>query len=354
MADRNDYFAQKYRIEIEKLRSIQQELPEICSDFFRAIEPTTSILTRLNYAYDLRLFFGFLSKQVHAFNNTVSTQIKVDDLNRVTSTDLEKFLEYISFYEKDNLVHENHENGKARKLATLRSFYAYLFKKKLVLGNIASLLDMPKIHEKEIIRMEVDEVAKLLDQVESGNSLTKTQKKYHEYTRLRDIALLTLFLGTGIRISECIGLDINHLDFEINGFKITRKGGNQVILYFSDEVRNALLQYLKERKIILALPSHENALFLSLQKKRISAKAIQNLVKKYSQIITPLKRITPHKLRSTYGTTLYRETGDIYLVADVLGHKDVNTTRKHYAAISEDKRRMAAKIVKLRDDSPIE
>ena len=80
-------------------------------------------------------------------------------------------------------------------------------------------------------------------------------------------------------------------------------------------------------------------------------RAVENLVKKYAKIVSPLKKITPHKLRSTYGTELYRETGDIYIVADVLGHRDVNTTRKHYAAITEDHRRAVADKVKLhRDD----
>ena len=101
---------------------------------------------------------------------------------------------------------------------------------------------------------------------------------------------------------------------------------------------------------MIPLEGHENALFLSLQNRRITVRAVENLVKKYSKLVTNLKNITPHKLRSTYGTSLYRETGDIYLVADVLGHKDVNTTRKHYAAIEDDRRRKAAKYVHLRED----
>ena len=99
-----------------------------------------------------------------------------------------------------------------------------------------------------------------------------------------------------------------------------------------------------------ALPGHEDALFLSLQNKRMSVRSVENLVKKYARIVTPLKKITPHKLRSTYGTNLYRESGDIYLVASVLGHNDVNTTRKHYAAIEDDRRRSARNIVKLREE----
>jgi site-specific recombinase XerD len=89
-------------------------------------------------------------------------------------------------------------------------------------------------------------------------------------------------------------------------------------------------------------------MFVSLQNKRISVRAVENLVKKYAKLVTPLKNISPHKLRSTFGTNLYRETSDIYIVADVLGHSDVNITKRHYAAIDEDRRKSVANIIKLR------
>ena len=176
------------------------------------------------------------------------------------------------------------------------------------------------------------------------------QKGFHNNTKLRDVAILTLLLGTGIGVYEWVGLNIEDIDFSINAIKITRKGGNQVVLYFSEEIENALKNYLTEREENkIANKNGERALFLSLQNKRMTPRAIQILVKKYAQIITPLKKITPHKLRSTYGTALYHETQDIYIVADVLGHKDINTTKKHYAAVSDDIRRSAAGKVKLRD-----
>ena len=128
-----------------------------------------------------------------------------------------------------------------------------------------------------------------------------------------------------------------------------RKGGYETVVYFGDEVADALLDYLEKRSHIIPLEGHEQALFLSMQNRRITVRAVQNLVKKYASLVTTLKKITPHKLRSTYGTSLYRETGDIYLVADVLGHKDVNTTRKHYAAIEDERRRSAANKVRLRE-----
>ena len=357
MPDTSDAFQRdKAKRNVIKLRALLKELPDFCFDFFRGIEPNTTLLTQIGYAYDLRIFFTFLIQELSdEFKLSTIHEITLDDLTRIKPVHIEMYLEYLTLYFKDidqpgtRSEYENHSPGKKRKLSALRSFFDYYFKKEKLPNNVIALVDMPKIHEKAIIRLEVDEVANLLDLAESGEGLTDTQRRYHRYTRARDLAMLSLFLGTGIRISECVGLDLDHFDFKVNGFTVYRKGGNQAILYFGDEVRKALLDYIEERKTVQAQPGHENAFFLSMQKKRISNRAVQNLVKKYAKIIAPLKNISPHKLRSTYGTNLYQETGDIYLVADVLGHKDVNTTRKHYAALSDEKRRMAAKAVKLRE-----
>lgn len=236
-------------------------------------------------------------------------------------------------------------------MSALRSFYGYYFKRQIISKNPTLLVEMPKMHEKAIIRLDTDEIAMLLDYVDhGGDNLTGQRKAYFEKTKNRDLAILTLLLGTGIRVSECVGLDLHDIDFKNNGITVTRKGGNQMVVYFGEEVENALKTYLyTTRKQTVPLSGHENALFLSTQRKRMGVQAVENMVKKYAREVTPNKKITPHKLRSTYGTALYKETGDIYLVADVLGHKDVNTTKKHYAAIDEDRRRQAAGAVKLRE-----
>ena len=208
---------------------------------------------------------------------------------------------------------------------------------------------MPKLHDKEIVRLDPNEVAILLDQVEDGTKMTKSQMKFHDKTKVRDLALLTLLLGTGIRVSECVGLDISDVDFDNLAIKVRRKGGYEDVVYFGEEVEEALLSYLDQRKHMIPMSGHEDALFLSLQNRRMAVRSVENLVKKYASLVTTTKKITPHKLRSTYGTTLYQETGDIYLVADVLGHTDVNTTRQHYAAMKDDHQRKAAKTVKLRE-----
>ncbi|MDO4357743.1 MAG: tyrosine-type recombinase/integrase, partial [Clostridia bacterium] len=315
----------------------------------------TQPLTRYAYAIDLKLFFHFLTTELPEFAEVPIVSFDSDQLKKITARHVELYLDYLSYYiaPDDGTAITNAELGKQRKLSSLRSFYKYLFRHKYVGADISALIDMPKRHDKPIVRMEIDEVARMLDLVESGEALTERQKKYHDLTAKRDLAMLTLFLGTGIRVSECVGLDMEDIDFSINGFLVTRKGGSQSILYFPDEVADVLRDYLTVRREMVACPGQENALFLSLQKKRMSIRAVENMVKKYATQAAPLKKkLSPHKLRSTFGTHLYHETGDIYLVADVLGHSDVNTTRRHYAAMSDDKRRLAARSIHLREDSP--
>lgn len=334
---------------IKKMREVLDTLPRFCRQFFRGIENTTSSRTRLGYALDLRIFFEFLHEKNAALSKMEITEYPLEILDKLNREDIEEYLEYLSYYEKEGKVYTNDERGKERKLASLRSFYHYFYTSELIEKNVASLVSMPKKHAKEIIRLDPDEVAILLDAVENGENLSASEKRFHNKTKVRDLALLTLLLGTGIRVSECVGLNINDVDFKNNGIKIRRKGGYETVVYFGDEVRDALLAYLDQRNHTIAAEGHTDALFLSLQNKRIAVRSVEKLVKKYASKVTSLKKITPHKLRSTYGTSLYRETGDIYLVADVLGHSDVNTTKKHYAALEDERRKRAANAVKLRE-----
>lgn len=345
------YHQQKDNENVKRLRVMIHALPPFCADFFRGIEPRTSSRTRIAYAYDLKVFFDFLVKENKAVANMEQNEINLEVLDGIRVVDLEEYMEYLKYrFNEKNQEVTNKERGIMRKLSSLKSFYNYYYKNERLKNNPASLVQLPRLHEKEIIRLDVDEVALLLDEVEFGEALTSKQKQFHEKTKLRDLALLTLMLGTGIRVSECVGLDIDDVDFKNGGIRIRRKGGKEVTVYFGSEVEAALFDYLDERKTVITETGHEGAMFLSLQKKRLSVRSVENLVKKYAKLVTPLKKITPHKLRSTYGTNLYRETNDIYLVADVLGHADVNTTKKHYAALEDERRRSARNKVKLRED----
>ena len=342
---------------ILRLREVLSELPPFAKDYFRAAEATTSTKTRISYAYDIRVFLNFLKENNPVYKNYELKDFTLSDLDHVTAQDLIEYMEYLKLYQNGRSASQsaslttNGERGLKRKMSSLRSFYAFYFKHEMLSTNPTVLIDMPKIHEKTIVRLDAGEVAALLEYIENCGSTLKGQAlTYYKKTRERDLALITLLLGTGIRVSECVGLDLEDVDFRENRIKVVRKGGNEAYVYFGPEVEQALKNYLEIRAGIAPAPGHEHALFYSAQRKRMNVRSVENLVEKYASAVTTTKHITPHKLRSTYGTALYRETGDIYLVADVLGHKNVDTTRRHYAAMDDDRRRSAASAVHLRKD----
>lgn len=347
--EHESYHQQKTIENTIKLRSLQADLPIWTKDFFRGIEQVTESRTRIAYAQDLHGFFEYILSSNPIYANKKIQELPIKLLSQLKSTDIEEYLEYLKVYDKDGKQLSNKERAIKRKLSALRSMYRYFHKNRIIEENPVLQVDMPKIHDKAIVRLDINEVAELLDVVESGNRLTNHQKVFHEKSKVRDLALMTLLLGTGIRVSECVGLDLTDVDFDNDRIKVVRKGGYESYVYFGEEVREALLDYLKERKGIVTVDGHDNALFLSSRKSRISVRNVEVLVKKYARTVTTMKKITPHKLRSTYGTSLYQETGDIYLVADVLGHADVNTTKKHYAAVEEERKRSARDKVKLRE-----
>lgn len=350
MKNGSDYYSQRNNKNIETIeRLLDVDLPSFCLDYFLAIDSMTSTLTRLNYAHDLKIFFDFLCRKRYSGKRTVK-ELTLVDLENVTNNDIEYFLVYLTHYNYCGKEHSCNERAKARKLSSVRAMFKYFFNKGQISVDNSAKVPTPKLHDKPIIRLDGGEVFNIIDTAESGNGLTAHQRAYHEKNKVRDAAILILFLGTGIRISELVGLNNEDLNFKDNSFLVTRKGGSKSILFFDDDVASALQRYLDYKDECDLYNADGGALFLSSQKKRITVRAVENLVQKYAKIVSPLKKISPHKLRSTYGTQLYKATGDIYIVADVLGHKDVNTTRKHYAAISEDTRRAVAGKVKLRRD----
>ncbi|MCI9491844.1 MAG: tyrosine-type recombinase/integrase [Lachnospiraceae bacterium] len=331
-----------------KLQALMKELPSFCADFFRYLDiRNTSSRTRLSYGYDVRLFFEFIQEKNPIYKDMPMHDIPLQVLDEMTPVDIEEYLAYLSYYEKQGgQAVTNGEKGKSRKLSAIRTMYNYYFKKEFIKTNAPSMVETPKKHKENIIRLDKDEVAELISTIQKGSSLTERQLAAHQKTKYRDVAILTLLLGTGIRVSECVGLDVGDVSFKNQGMRVVRKGGNESMVYFGDEVSMALLDYLELERPLLAEKTpaeHENALFLSLKNSRLTTRSVEKLVKKYTGAANINKKITPHKLRSTYGTNLYKETGDIYLVADALGHKSVETTRQHYAAIDDDRRKLAGK-----------
>lgn len=347
----NSYRHQQDLKNIEKIRELLEELPGFCKSYFLSLEARKSTNTRKNYAYDLLTFFHFLKERNPYFKNKEIKEIQISDMDLLSPMDIEEYLSYLQLYEKEGKEYTNSPEGRARKLSCLRTFYDYFLKNRYIATNPARQVDVPKIKEHNIIRLEPNEVVQLLDQVESGEKLSKKQLESYQKTRYRDIAILTVLLGTGIRVSECVGLNLTDIDFDNYSLKIVRKGGNEDLVYFGDEVADALYDYLEnDRDFKTPEEGHEEALFISMKNTRLTPRSVERMVKKYTSQVTTLKKITPHKLRSTFGTNLYQETGDIYLVADTLGHKDVNTTRKHYAGMKEANKRKAARALRLREE----
>ncbi len=343
----DNYFIDRNRKNLRKLNELLDELPSFCSIYFVGVASRTTPLTRINYARDLKIFFTYLYNFERTFFNKSNQTIQIEDLNKIDSLMIERFVSYLMSYDnEEGVVRSNADRGLARKLSSVRSFFQFMFDKDLISANVVTKVKMPKIIKKDIIKLEEDEVEDLLKVSETLEGFGEHQQKYIERFIPRDTAMLSLLLGTGIRVSELVGLNVDDIDFKYNSFKVTRKGGGQAILYFSDEIKDALIKYLDFRDS-LKLPESEKALWISIQGKRMGVRSVENLVKKYARISAPLKKISPHKLRSTYGTNLYRETKDISIVAEVLGHKDVNTTKKYYAAISENIRKDVANKVKL-------
>lgn len=347
MGKDSEFYRDKTKNKKIKLRTLINELPGFARDYIHSKEVSAQTSTLISYCFDLLTFFRFMSDNNPVLRGIAITDYDFDLLKSIQSEDIIEYQRYLEL----NIDGEQHENGKkaiARKMTSLRGMYEYHYMHKNITENPMLLVPLPRINkDKNIIRMTNYEVQSILDVIESGNaSMTQRQRNYIKKTKKRDLAILTLMLNTGIRVSECNGLDINDVDLIVNSLTIVRKGGGQDLIYFGEDVHNVLDDYINtERKTINPCDGHEKALFYSMQGKRMSVNAIENLVKKFAKMAVPTKKITPHKLRSTYGTALYRETGDIRLVADVLGHENVNTTVNYYAAIEDEHKRQAANAV---------
>ena len=335
----NEKREQRYMV---KLNELMDALPNICRTFFIGIENRTSVRTRIAYAYDLKLFFYYLIVKLNK-----SHPITYETLDGLSSTDIEEYLHWLSGYEIDGVYYANDESAKSRKLSSLKTFYKYNLKKGNITTNPLFAVENIKIHEKEIIRLNPDEKDCLVETVITGNGLTKKQKESFEKNKIRDYAILITFLETGMRISELTGIDIDDIEFNQHKINIIRKGGNYAAIYISDRNEEILKEYIELYRSPNVLDD-EKALFITLAGRRMSVRAIEAMIKKYART-TALPKITPHKLRATYGTDLYNITGDISLVAENLGHKSINTTKNRYAGVSDTRKRLSRNILEDAD-----
>lgn len=318
-------------------------LPDFVKSYIISIEFTTTALTRYEYVKDISCFFDYIS------DTKCISKVILSSLNSLTKQDFENYFHHLQNYEKNNHFYSNSPVSIKRKLSAIKGFMTYLFEENLIETNVITKVKIPKIRKKEIIYLDNEETEKFLSTVESGGTLTPKQQQYHKIQSTRDLAICYLLLSTGIRISECVGIDMKDIDFTTSSVHIIRKGGKEDTVYFSDEASAFLVEYYEQRRNIETKEGHETAFFLSSHKSRITDRSIENIVKKYAERSVPLKHITPHKLRSSFATRLYSETNDIYLVAEDLGHSNLHSVKK-YAQIAEKRKEQNRNVIKLRNE----
>lgn len=298
------------------------ELPSFLTDYFNYLETIKgkSRNTILAYSYDLRLFLRFIyvhkkivtidSSDTDAFDNINVKDFSCSTLEEITLSDLYSFLSFV------NKERTNSSYARARKVASLKSFFNYLTNKaRLISQNPARELESPKILKKLPRYLNIDESKHLLNCILTLNDKNK----------FRDFAMLTLFLNCGMRLSELVGINLD--DIRNNTISVTGKGGKERMIYLNKACIDALENYIKHRAVDGV--KDKNALFLSSRKTRISKNTVQFIVKKYIRLsgLDP-KKYSTHKLRHTAATLMYKHGKvDVRALQKILGHETLATTQ---------------------------
>lgn len=336
----------KYDIELNRR---MKELPDFATEFIQSLEDNTSIRTRIAYCKDLSIYIRFLSTELEIALKKSIIDLTIDDIRDIKEKDIRSFLSYLNHYTVEYLStsgnkvkqsYSNSQQGKSRKIATLKTLYNYL-SRTYNIEDPTKHINI-KISEKTEIKnslngKEIDNLIKII--LSDLTGVSEKQKNYHKKLKHRNANIILMLAYTGIRVSELVALDINDIDIKEGTFIVTRKGGDQELMYLSNEIIPYLSDYLDNRKLILDIKTeYNNALFLSSQKNRISTRQVGTIVNKYSSYIG-LTNISPHSLRRSFGMAFYNQSEDIQLTADILGHSTTETTRKFYAKPAEERKR---------------
>lgn len=356
MPAQTDYSQEHDELLRDKTQELVKKLPKFLEMYFVAKSDLLPS-TQYNYATDLTVFFEWLKERYDRFSETDVCNLPFEILKSVTSDDINVYIKsYLTKFERGGVIHRNDYNGKARKLSSLRSMFKYYLTNRELDSDPCSVIELRAKADHEIVYLQPNEVAILLDEIDEGNiceNINKRKEAWHKRNRSRDLAIITMLLGTGMRVSECVGLNLEDVDFEDGALHIMRKGHRRDTVYMGEEIEETLRDYMENYRINYSPADGEKALFLSARHTRITVRSVEILLKNYVTAALPYRsgeKISPHKMRSTFGTTLYKETGDIKLVADALGHKNIATTQKHYAATDTEIKRSAFRNVKLRSD----
>lgn len=332
-----------------KLMNFLSNMPDFVFDYIEIAYNGESINTQIGYSIDIKTFLEYLQK--FSFKDVKNIEdFTVTDMDRVTLRDLNGFTAYLKEYETDTItidgkhvkrIRRNSAYGINRKLSGIRGLFSYLYKNDLISQNITDKVDFKKIHQKMKRPLTTQETVKLLDVIYNG-------EKYYEGRDLteynnrkqRDIALFTAYLGTGCRVSELVNLDIHDVCFETSSFVVTRKGGDEQEIFMPVQVENELFTYMQER-MENDKAKDEKALFLSRLGKRMTPQGVEKILKKYCATvgIFDSDKARPHALRRTFACNLIADGIDIKMVAELMGHKNIEVTHKYYTQYAIEKRK---------------
>ncbi len=339
MGKESIYYKKLNNKKLEQINLIKKKLPIHTHSYIDNCILSYQVGTALSYSQDLLYFYEYIHKYNPIIAKINLDEIPQDIINKLNPQDINAYQAYLL------MTRQLNERSTARKMASLRNYFSFEAKNDFIDEDVTlKAAHNKKAKKRSITRLNQDDVKSLMNVVENCEVQSAHAKVYAEATAKRDLAIITLLLNTGIRVSECAGIDLDDVDFKENTIKIVRKGGDESKLFINEIIRNTLKDYIINERPNLTETDDENALFISLKHSRMSVRSIQRMVEKYGKSSGLSNALSPHKLRRTYGTALYNKTGDIYMVADVLGHKDINTTAKHYAAIDEEHKRLAADV----------
>ena len=323
------------------LREYTDQLPDFVTEYLIEYYTGESVNTQIGYAIDIRVFFNYLKAEVLKKVDDIKN-ITTKDIDNLKVTDLIRFKSYLREYEQEThtvtgkiikRTYRNSAYGINRKMSAVRGMFIYLYKTEQIKENITDKVDFAKLHQKIKKRLTSQETCDLLDVIYNGEKyyegrlLTEYKKR-----KARDTAIFTTYLGTGIRVSELINLNIEDLDLDTNSFIVTRKGGDQQEIFMPQQVKETISEYLEQEKS-LRETIEKGPLFLSRNGKRFTTAGIEKLLKNYCRTvsITNPDKTRPHALRRTFACQLLEDGVDIKMVAELLGHKNIEVTHKYYA-----------------------
>lgn len=329
---------------IQHCKSIEEQLPEYLEDFFLYLKSSVALTTRQAYLEDVLFFFRYLVDHTKLVHSSLVADIPLSDIQAITAKDINRYLgDYCTHYvvdeESSKKIVENQNRSLSRKKSSLSVLFKFLYREDLVEKNITdgfNPIKLPKPQPDAIKRLEIAEVEELLQLVDKGHLFTKKEKAYWEKTKFRDKAIIMLFITYGLRISELQQLNLSSFSFSRMEFKIYRKRGKEVEMPLNYSTKTVIDEYIQlERPKSMELePEHSDALFLSLQKKRMTVRSIRNLIKKYTALILKTaskKGYSPHKLRATAATSLIAKGFSVYDVQNLLDHDNITTTQLYAA-----------------------